>query len=164
MGRKKLLSYCRRVDKYSLHFWVVRFHLRLCDNQTWWMEMVVENRQRQQPFNWTRIRCSWGFIRLVLKPATFETYIVNLKDNYCAVQFSLPTLVFVFVFVLLKHAANSWRERECTLCALTVANRIHVIWPQENTHMKHGNDYTVGRPNSRLPRCAADRQYNTLCC
>jgi len=149
MGRKTLLWYCRRVNKYSLHFRLVRFHLRLCDNQTWWMDMVVENRQRQQPVNWTRRRCSWGFIRLVLKPATFQTYIVNL--NYCAVQFSLPTLVFVFV--LLKHATNSWRERECTLCALTVAHRIHVIWLKENTHTKHGNDYTAGRPNIRLPRC-----------
>jgi len=66
------------------------------------MEMVVENRQRQQPVNWTRIRCSWEFIWFVLKPLTFQTYIVNLQENYCAVQYalvsrSLRTVVYAFV-------------------------------------------------------------------
>jgi len=43
----------------------------------------------------------------------FKTYIVNLKDNYCAVHLCLPTLVFVFVWP--QHATSSG-ERQDTLC------------------------------------------------
>jgi len=116
MGRKTLLWYCRRVNKYSLLFWIVRLHLRLCDNQTWWMEMVVENRQRQQPVNWTR-----RYLRLVLKPATFQTYIVNLNVLLCSA--AKPTHSR-FRVCLIKTRKKQLKRTTRHVCALTVASRI----------------------------------------
>jgi len=68
------------------------------------MEMVVENRQRQQPVNWTR-----RYLRLVLKPATFQTYIVNLNVLLCSA--AKPTHSR-FRFCLIKTRKKTVEEND----------------------------------------------------